>query len=162
MKETYQQFNRRVYDYYNQYYATEALTLKRRQARNIINNDISIKQNNCNYFIKNSINKKFYFYNPPDYQYAFIEYNPINKNSKMKKIQQFVLINGCWANQGCFFIGAKRNLQTYLLGCPNKGINFGKIVFNENISWYAKPAAESEIYRFKQNRITSSGPCNQN
>lgn len=161
MKQTYQQFNRMVYDYYNQYYATERTTLMRRLRRNLINNNISIKQNNTNYFIKNGAGKKYYFYNPPDYQYAFIEYQP-NKNNKNKKIQQFIMINSCWVSQGCFFIGAKENLSVYLLGCPNKGIEYGAMNNDSFLRWYPRTTSSFTDFRFKENRISSSGPCNQN
>lgn len=152
MKETYSQFNKLVIDYYNQYHATEAETLQRRIHRNYINNNISIKQNNKNYFINNNSNKKYYFYNPPGYSYAFIEYSPINNK---KKIEKYILINNCWCKQTCFFIPKNTNLQTYVLGCPNQNKQFNVINFNGNIDWYYLPTKVQQKYKIQLNRFGS-------
>ncbi len=113
------QFEYLVNNYYNEYYATEAETQRRRQERNLRNNNQSIFEANKNGLI--SFDKKmnavtyFYYFNTYNYKYIVFKPNPDGS----RKVLAFVLINstGCWCNMGCFTLKPGQTLASYVQLC---------------------------------------------
>ncbi len=113
------EFNFLVDNYYNQYYATEALTQRRRQIRNLINNNRSIQQANKNPFIKfdkKTHTQTFFFY-MNTYNYKYIVYKP--ELDGRRRVQSFVYINtqNVWCYKGEFYLNPGQNLAEYVQLC---------------------------------------------
>ena len=87
-------FNYDTYCYYNQYYASPAITQQRRILRNYYNNQQSIKEFNINPFINNK-NKKYYF------SYINLNTYMIIEDLITKKIDTYLLNNKCWQKCNC-------------------------------------------------------------
>ena len=83
-------FEKQIYCYYNQYYASPAITQKRRQLRNYYNNNVTIKESNVNPFYNNQ-GKKYGFINAQKETYMTIQ--------EKGEISFFLLINSCWCFQ---------------------------------------------------------------
>ncbi len=112
---THQEFDYLVNNYYNQYYATEADTQRRRQLRNLNNNNKSIALNNKNPFI-GSKGQTFFFY-MNTYTYKYIVYQPDSFGKR--KVDSFVFINstGCFCPMGCFELEPNQTLAQYVQLC---------------------------------------------
>ena len=80
-------FNKEVICFYNEYYASPAVTQKRRQLRNYYNNNVTIRQWNRNPFINNN-GKKYGFVNGQAETYMTV--------AEGGYISIYLLINGCW------------------------------------------------------------------
>ncbi len=113
------QWNYLVNNYYNEYYATEADTQRRRQERNLRNNNRSIQLANKNPFIQNhqQSGTTTYFFYMNTYNYKYIVYQP-DANGK-RKVNAFVFINGTgvWCNMGFFELQAGQTLAEYVQLC---------------------------------------------
>ncbi len=123
------EWNYLVNNYYNEYFATEAITQRRRQERNLRNNNLSIQQSNKNGLIKmhqkTGITTFFYYFNT--YSYKYDVYLP--KEDGSRKVEAYVLINstGCWCFMGCFTLPKCQNLARYLQICGNNFPNCGNL-----------------------------------
>lgn len=108
-----------VNNYYNEYYATEAITQRRRQERNLRNNERSIQEANRNGLIAYSkkTNSQTFFFKMNTYNYKYIVFPP-NASGK-RPVQSFVFINGtgCWCNMGCFELEPNQTLAQYVQLC---------------------------------------------
>ena len=117
---TPQQFNYLVDNYYNQYYATEAITQRRRQMRNLMNNNQTISQANQNPFLAQNrlTNTTTFFYYFNTYTYKYMVNNNLNPNGT-RKVHAFVLIasTGCWCDMGCFELQPGQTLAQYVQLC---------------------------------------------
>lgn len=82
-----QTFNYDVYSYYNQYYASPAVTQQRRIMRNYKSNNETIKKSNANPFF-NSKGKKFNFL------YSYAQNYMIVQNSNSTDV--YILIDQSW------------------------------------------------------------------
>ncbi len=112
-------FNYLVDNYYNQYYATEAVTQRRRQMRNLINNNKTIQQANQNPFVKQyqKTGGITYFFYMNTYNYRYIVYPPNAQG--IRKVDSSVLINstGVWCPMGCFELQPGQTLAEYVQLC---------------------------------------------
>lgn len=117
---TPQQFNYLVDNYYNDYYATEADGQRRRQMRNLINNNKTIGQANQNPFLPQNrvTNTTTFFYYFSTYTYKYIVNNNLNPDGT-RKVHSFVFITstGCWCNMGCFELQPGQTLAQYVQLC---------------------------------------------
>ena len=82
-----QAFNYDVYSYYNEYYASPAVTEKRRLMRNYQSNNETIKKSNANPFLNNK-GKKFNFL------YTYAQNYMIVQDSNSTDV--YILINKSW------------------------------------------------------------------
>jgi hypothetical protein len=82
-----QTFNYDVYSYYNEYYASPAVTEKRRSMRNYQSNNETIKKSNANPFLNNK-GKKFNFL------YTYAQNYMIVQDSNSTDV--YILINKSW------------------------------------------------------------------
>ncbi len=116
---THNQFDFLVENYYNQYYATEALTQKRRQMRNLMNNNQSIQKANKDYLIEFSkkTNTQTFFFYMNTYNYKYIVYLP--ELDGRRKVQSFVYQNtqNVWCYMGDFYLNPGQTLAEYVQLC---------------------------------------------
>lgn len=120
-KLTQNQFNFLVNNYYNQYYATEALTQRRRQMRNLMNNNKSIQTSNRDGLIEFSkkTNTQTFFYYMSTYNYKYIVY-PEDIDGR-RKVDSFVYQNtqNVWCYMGIFYLNPGQSLANYIKLCYN-------------------------------------------
>ncbi len=112
------EFEYLVNNYYNEYYATEAITQRRRQLRNLKNNNQSIRKANYNPFVYEK-NFQTYFYYMNTYTYKYLVY-PLLPDGR-RKVHSYVLINsaGNFCDMGCFYLNPGQNLADYVNLCYN-------------------------------------------
>ncbi len=114
------QFNYLVDNYYNDYFATEADNQRRRQMRNLINNNKTISQANSNPFIQQHqlTDTTTYFFYMNTYNYRYIVNNKLNPNGT-RKVHASVFISGtgCWCDMGCFELQPGQTLAQYVQLC---------------------------------------------
>jgi hypothetical protein len=117
---TPQEFNYLVDNYYSQYFATEAVTQRRRQMRNLMNNNQTIAQANRNPFLPQNrkTNTTTFFYYFSTYNYKYIVNNNLNPDGT-RKVHAFVFISstGCWCDMGCFELQPGQTLAQYVQLC---------------------------------------------
>ncbi len=108
-----------VNNYYNEYYATEADTQRRRQERNLRNNNQSIREANKNGLltydkIHNTVTY-FYYYNTYNYKYIVHQPDPLG----FRKVLAFVYITGTntWCYMGPFTLEPNQTLAQYVQLC---------------------------------------------
>ena len=114
------EFNYLVDNYYNDYYATVADGQRRRQMRNLINNNKTIAQANMNPFIQQhkDTNTTTFFYYFNTYTYKYNVNNLLNPDGT-RKVRSFVFITstGCWCDMGCFELQPNQTLAQYVQLC---------------------------------------------